>query len=124
MDEFVGGMGILLFAFSPSMAIATSRERKKNDKTTKNEDKKHARLQDIPSGSSSNPLSAMIADVVLYRDHRQRAPWSEQDAVGREEDEGCLATDESQWSQSHKKWREEELKYWVKKKKNSSKKKG
>ena len=30
----------------------------------KNEDKKHARSQDIPSGRSSNPLSAMVADVV------------------------------------------------------------
>lgn len=82
MDEFVGGMGILLFAFSPSMAIATSRERK-NDKTTKNEDKKHARLQDIPSGRSSNPLSAMIADVVgieiTGREHRDpnKTQWDE-----------------------------------------------
>ena len=79
----MGGMGILLFAFSPSMAIATSRERKKNDKTTKNEDKKHARLQDIPSGSSSNPLSAMIADVVgieiTGREHRDpnKTQWDE-----------------------------------------------
>ena len=65
-------------------------ERRKSDKTTKSEDEKNARLQDIPSGRSSNPLSAMFADVVCIeitgKEHR------DQDAVGREEDEeGCFS---------------------------------
>ena len=61
--EAVCGWGFCSLPFSHNMAIATSRERN-TTKTMKNEDKKHARSQDIPSGRSSNPLSAMVADVV------------------------------------------------------------
>lgn len=53
------------FVLCLSLTIWPSPPRGKDKRQNhENQDKKHAESQDIPSGRSSNPLSAMVADVV------------------------------------------------------------